>query len=139
MPVTIIGADGRYLTRGERNDDHKSRHMDTTTDCDNRNGMRDHLEQARPMTLLTHIYGKTWEIRFAERVPRTDGQQNDGLCDNHNRVIWIRSTLVGRELVEVIAHELIHAYCWSVDEQVVTDAAFTISDILSQLELIRDN
>jgi uncharacterized protein YjaZ len=114
MPVTIIGPDGRYLTRRE-------------VDAMNREAIQ------------FQLYGQTWEIILTNRLPRTDGKSNDGLCDRHARRIWIRDTLEPRRMAEVVAHEINHAVYWSADEKVVDVSGKLIADVLTQLELINDD
>jgi len=88
------------------------------------------LDLSRDVTLMARVYDTLWEVRFADRLPRYAGRQVQGLCDYNNRIIWVRRTMQPHEIVEVLTHEVIHAWFQSADEEVVTDCAQQIADIL---------
>jgi len=66
----------------------------------------------------------------------------NGLCEaptNHSseRRIFIAPSLKGKELVETLIHESLHAELWCLDEETVTRVAVEITELLSKCDLLK--
>ena len=76
------------------------------------------------------IIGKRWNLRF---TPLTSVR---GWCfspSTPNKEIQIDSKLRGEEKLEVILHETLHAACWWLDEEHVSQLAKDQAKILFSL------
>jgi hypothetical protein len=71
------------------------------------------------------ILGKYWDIRFR---PNLGG--NDGDCDYESKVLRLRSSLRGDELMETCIHEVLHGANGHLTEEFVTDFARDVTRIL---------
>lgn len=80
------------------------------------------------------INGRWWRVRL---VPASEMPRDAlGDCDHppgRHPTIRVRRNLRGKKLIEVIAHETIHACLASLDEQAVTDTGIAIGKVLFSL------
>lgn len=76
------------------------------------------------------IRGKKWRWKTAKDLP----EDVDGVAspEPHN-TIRIRDGLKGQYLLEVCIHEALHAACWDLSEEAVTESAKDIAGILWKL------
>lgn len=75
------------------------------------------------------ILGKRWELKITSKLSR-DCRGECEPPDSVKKEIRIRSTLKGREFLEVLMHEILHAADWSKDESWVERVADDMSAIL---------
>lgn len=76
------------------------------------------------------IRDEEWSLRFVTGEELRDCL---GDCDKHNKTIRVLKTLRGRELLRVVAHELLHACGWHLSEAFVdatsTDMAAALASV----------
>jgi hypothetical protein len=77
------------------------------------------------------IGGKYWDLTFKELDPEIGGECDSP--DTTNKQIRICTDNNGKELLEVILHELLHASDWSKDEEWVEEIAYDIAHVLWKL------
>jgi hypothetical protein len=85
--------------------------------------------------MRVYIRGKSWDLQFVPRL-KLDGLAVDGTCDppgTPNKRIRIRKGLKGRDLIETIIHEVLHAGCWDLDEMAVREMSADAARILERL------
>lgn len=78
------------------------------------------------------ILGKRWNLRFTGRLHHAWR----GECeppDSPRKEIRVRSTLEGRERLEVVLHEVLHAADWTKDENWIEEFADDLAKILWKL------
>jgi hypothetical protein len=83
------------------------------------------------------ILGKVWNVRFA---PAAELGRDFGTCDPpsvRRKEITVRDDLRGRELVDTIIHESLHAGGWhQLDEAFVDRLATDVSRLLWRPEVL---
>ena len=80
--------------------------------------------------MFVNVLGKRWKLRFA--ALRLD----DGRCDPPDgsaKEIVVDSKLVGRERLDTLIHEMLHAANWHLDEEFVTRCASDMAKVLWRL------
>ena len=77
------------------------------------------------------INGKIWKIQFGH-AGKTDRIDNDGICDYEKRKILINPNS-GRCLVNVLAHELLHARFPDLEEDAVEDMGTIIEEVYYEM------
>jgi len=87
--------------------------------------------------MRVRILGKTWNVRFA---PVAEMGRDYGACDPPNvrgKEITLRDDLRGRELVDTVIHESLHAGGWhQFDEAFIERLATEISKLLWRREVL---
>jgi hypothetical protein len=86
-----------------------------------------------PKVNTVKVRGKRYKLVFE----KLDGVY--GLCEHpetQDKTIRIDSRLRGKKLVEIVLHEVIHASCWDLDEEAVTELARDATHILERLGLL---
>jgi hypothetical protein len=81
------------------------------------------------------IGGRHYRLVFLPRIYHED-QEVDGLCDAPDlkgKSIYVRSGLRGKERIEVLVHEMLHAAFWHLCEESVEDTAKEIAEVLWRL------
>ena len=76
------------------------------------------------------IRGKRWDLQFVRL------RKNWGECDppdKPGKAIRIRGSLKGRDRMNTIIHEVLHAGHWELKEDVVEELANDIERILTKL------
>jgi len=89
-------------------------------------------EKKRDKTYKISINGERWRLRFVDPGPWTF-EEPMGECSHpksNKKEILISNKLRGKELVEIIIHEMLHASMWIVSEETVDQTAKDISDAL---------
>lgn len=84
---------------------------------------------SRPPITLT-INGDPWLIRFVRYRIMHQGVECDGICNHAKREIRISAKLRGPKLANRLAHEIIHARVWDLDEEPVSESADVIAHVL---------
>ena len=80
-----------------------------------------------------YIGDRRWKVR-RERIGTHRGD-----CDITQRVIRADERLQGEELLEVLAHEIIHARLWDIDEQAVLELGQAIARAAANEGLIKES
>lgn len=86
--------------------------------------------------MKARLRGKVWHVRYVKRMPNTP----DGECDAPDipgKEIRIREGQQGRELVDTVIHEALHACFWDLDDEAVHEAGHDIARLLDRLGLLR--
>lgn len=78
------------------------------------------------------ILGKHWNLKITSKLSR-DCRGECEPPDSARKEIRIRSSLQGEELMEVVAHEVLHAADWHKDEAWVAQVAADLAKILTKL------
>lgn len=79
-----------------------------------------------------YIGDQRWKIQRARlRTHRGD-------CDITTKTIRVDEQLHGEELVEVLAHEIIHARLWDIDEQAVVELGVAIAKAVANEGLLKE-
>lgn len=73
------------------------------------------------------INGHLWKIQFGH-AGKTDKVDNDGICDYDKRTIFINPKS-GRNLLNVLSHELLHARFKDLEEDAVEEMGTLIEDV----------
>lgn len=73
------------------------------------------------------INGHLWKIQFGH-AGKTDKVDNDGICDYDKRTIFINPKS-GRNLLNVLSHELLHARFQDIEEDAVEEMGTLIEDV----------
>jgi hypothetical protein len=77
------------------------------------------------------IRGKRYRLRY-QRLPA----DAFGMCDPpdaEDKAIRIRKGIKGRQELDTLIHEMLHAAYWDMDEGAVNDAAHDIAAVLWRL------
>jgi len=86
----------------------------------------------KPKTVT--IRGQKFRIVFRTNLGTLPcGTKKGGDCEEPKkgvREIRILKSLRGRDLIEVLLHELTHAAFWDLDDEVVTEFAKDVTDVL---------
>lgn len=80
------------------------------------------------------ILGHTLTIRFCSYLGKAkDGQQYRGFCDKPgpNREIRLLKGERGKELLDSLIHESLHAAGWHIDEEFVRQFATDLADVIT--------
>lgn len=85
-------------------------------------------------TVKKTINGKTWKIQFGY-AGKTNGVENDGICDYDKRTIFI-SPKSTRNLLNVLSHELLHARFRDLDEDAVEEMGTLIEEAYEEVQKI---
>ena len=89
------------------------------------------MAQRRRSTL--YIGDQRWKVqRCRLRTHRGD-------CDIKTKTIRFDDRLTGEELVEVLAHEIIHARLWDIDEQAVLELGLAIAKAVANEHLLKED
>ena len=67
-----------------------------------------------------------WKIKFGN-AGRTDGVDNDGICDYDSRTILINPKST-RNLLNVLSHELVHARFRDLEEDAIEEMGSLIEE-----------
>lgn len=89
-------------------------------------------EKKRDESYKISINGSQWRLRFVDPGPWTFDEPM-GECshpESSKKEILISNKLEGKELVEIIIHEMLHASMWIVSEETVDQTAKDISNAL---------
>ena len=79
-----------------------------------------------------YIGDKRWKVTWCRiRTHRGD-------CDIEKKLIRADDRLTGEDLVEVLAHEIIHARLWDIDEQAVLDLGIAIARAVANEGLLKE-
>jgi len=83
----------------------------------------------------THSFrGRRYNIRFDRSTLK---RKELGICDaptaGKNKTIVIRPNLPGRDRLDTIVHEALHACYWDMDEVAIDEAATDIAKLLWRL------
>ena len=86
---------------------------------------------------MTHVIirGRRWQLVF-ERSPRCAGSLCDGFCEPpgyKGKRIVIKANMPPRRELDTIIHELLHAACWDLDEECISETATDIARVLDSL------
>lgn len=88
-------------------------------------------------TIKKQINGKSWKIQFGH-AGKTDNVDNDGICDYETRTISINPKS-GRNLLNVLSHELLHARFQDLEEDAIEEMGTLIEEAyLEMLEISFD-
>lgn len=83
------------------------------------------------------ILGKQWNLKFVPHLGKNkDGVPYLGHCDDPNntdRIIKIVAKLDPKQELEIILHELNHAFVWNHDESFVNQIGKDLSEVLWKL------
>jgi len=80
------------------------------------------------------ILGKRWSFRFVPHL----GKHKRAECDAphvQGKEIRIATRYRGKELIELVLHESLHAGLWQLDEETVTQLARDLAKVLSSQEI----
>ena len=80
------------------------------------------------------INGKSWKIQYGY-AGKTDGVDNDGICDYDKRTIFI-SPKSTRNLLNVLSHELLHARFRDLEEDAVEEMGTLIEETFEEMQKI---
>jgi hypothetical protein len=80
------------------------------------------------------INGKTWKIRIGH-AGKTNGVDNDGICDYASRTIFINPKCE-RSMLNVLCHELLHARFPDLEEEAVEDMGTLLAESYEEMEEI---
>jgi hypothetical protein len=80
------------------------------------------------------INGKSWKIQYGY-AGKTDGVDNDGICDYDKRTIFI-SQKSTRNLLNVLSHELLHARFKDLEEDAVEEMGTLIEETFEEMQKI---
>ena len=78
-----------------------------------------------------YIGDNRWKVQFCVLRDRR------GDCNIEKREIRIDERLEGEELLEVLIHEIMHARCWDLDEQPVSETAVAAAHAAAIYGLLR--
>tara|TARA_Y100001973_G_scaffold106824_1_gene188477 strand:- start:2528 stop:2794 length:267 start_codon:yes stop_codon:yes gene_type:complete len=78
-----------------------------------------------------YIGEKRWKVLRCKLSDRR------GDCHLENKQIRISDKLEGKELVEILVHEIVHARVWDLDEEAVEDIGIAVSNALANWYLIK--
>jgi|688.fasta_scaffold739410_3 hypothetical protein len=78
------------------------------------------------------IKGSLWKIMFGD-AGKTDGVPNDGICIYEDRKIIINRNS-GRDLINVLSHELLHARFSDLEEDAVEEMGTLIEEAYDQMK-----
>lgn len=85
-------------------------------------------------TIKKKINGQNWKIQFGH-AGKTDGVDNDGICDYDKRTIFINPKS-GRSLLNVLSHELLHARFRDLEEDAVEEMGTLIEEAYEEIQKI---
>ncbi len=80
------------------------------------------------------INGKTWKILFGH-AGKTNGVDNDGICDYDKRTILINPKS-SRNLLNVLSHELLHARFRDLEEDAIEEMGTLIEEVYEEMQEI---
>jgi hypothetical protein len=80
------------------------------------------------------INGKTWKIKFGH-AGKTNGVDNDGICDYEKRTIFIHPKS-SRNLLNVLSHELLHARFRDLEEDAIEEMGTLIEEVYEEMRNI---
>jgi hypothetical protein len=87
--------------------------------------------------MRTRILGRTWNVRFASAA---EMGRDYGACDPpsvRGKEIAVRDDLRGRELVDTLIHEALHAGAWhQLDEAFIERLATDIAKLIWRPEML---
>lgn len=80
------------------------------------------------------IDGKTWKLTRRRSPARSE---DNGACYQDRKLIYLSPDIETRsKLINVIAHEVLHAFNWHIDEDYVQEFGDVVERVI--LELIPD-
>lgn len=91
--------------------------------------------------MWVRLNGKTWKFRTVNRLSNKGNQKGHitrGECDDPDALgkeIRILSSLSGKEKLEIVLHESLHAVFWFLAEEVVARVAEDLANFLWRLGL----
>jgi hypothetical protein len=71
------------------------------------------------------IRGRRWRLKY-KRLPRDEFGRCDA-PDTPEKCIFIRKGIKGRQELDTLIHEMLHAALWDLDETAVNDTARDIA------------
>ena len=81
------------------------------------------------------INGIEWEIVFTSAystdLMRSDGSITVGMSDFNTKCVYLSNALKGAFLRKVLAHELVHAFCFSYDISIPIEQEEFMADWIS--------
>lgn len=89
-------------------------------------------------TVRINIAGERWKVKFARSVKLLENGQwveCDGMCDPNKKEIRLHDQLRGKELTRVLLHEIHHATCYILDEEIVDQTSIDQSEALYHPEI----
>ena len=72
------------------------------------------------------IDGKTWRVKI-QRPPARE--VCDGLCVTSDRTIYIHPDCIANRGIEIVAHELIHARLYDIEEECVEEIGRLVGEV----------
>lgn len=81
--------------------------------------------------MKVRLNGETWKI--IRRGRSKGAAQTHGYVLSDRKAIYLDPKLRGKKLIEIVAHELLHARFIDLDEASVTEAAEAIASVLHRL------
>lgn len=88
------------------------------------------------MRIGISLLGKHWTLLFTTSLPKGDF----GSCDRPDRpgkTIKVNSRMRGRQVIETVIHECLHATDWWKDEEYVHCIAEDITKILTHPDVMK--
>lgn len=81
------------------------------------------------------INGIEWDIVFvnnySDDLKRSDGSRTVGVTDNGEKCVFLSKSLRGAFLRRVLAHELVHCFCFSYDIYIPLEEEERLADWVS--------
>lgn len=77
-------------------------------------------------TKRVRIDGKLWRVKLQRPPGKT---AYDGLCVADDRIIYLHPTAVKSRGIELVAHELVHARLYDIDEEAVDEIGRLTSEV----------
>lgn len=80
---------------------------------------------------------RRWRVLFTSAYIPPD---EDGLCDDPStkkRAFRVRPSLRGVRLIDILIHEMMHAWNWDIADDIVANTAYHASHILTELGWVR--
>jgi hypothetical protein len=82
-------------------------------------------------TIKKTINGQKWKIQFGH-AGKTDGVDNDGICDYDKKTIFINPQSQ-RNLLNVLSHELLHARFRDLEEDAIEEMGTLIEEAYEEM------
>lgn len=80
----------------------------------------------RTPTKRVSIDGKTWRVKI-QRPPAREAY--DGLAVRDDRTIYIHPDAISHRGIELVAHELLHARFWDIEEDAIDEIGLRIAEV----------
>jgi len=83
------------------------------------------------------LNGKRWELRYVPNLGENHGDSDGPHIPD--KVIRIQQGLSDKKHLEIALHEMLHACCWYLDEEVIEPVAHDIAHVLTKLGWKKEN